>query len=185
MLVCMSKTQIVFKFHLTPQNPNQAKKKTKTIPTLGKVKGQERRTKFQFLIKKLFVSHHESIAHLTKHVPSGPQTSDSICPRSNYTLIQLCTELMYRRQSYLFDVLLKMFHGIHLNFNSENYSSRCFWLEQGSKTVLRSTHLVEQLPFTMTPLNLTFQFDLIMGSFFTFWSPNCLLLGSGQESKMF
>ena len=100
MLVCISKTQIVLKFHLTPKNPNQVKN-NKTIPTLGKVKGQERRTKFQFLIKKLFVSHHESIAHLTKHVPSGPQTSDSICPRSNYTLIQLCTELMYRRQSYL------------------------------------------------------------------------------------
>ena len=39
----------------------------------------------------------------------------------------------------------------------------------GSKTVFRSTHVVEQ-PFTMIPSILILDFDLIFGSFFTFWA---------------
>ena len=42
-----------------------------------------------------------------------------------------------------------------------------------------STHVVEQLLFSIVPLTLTFDFDLILGSFFTFWGPNGLFLGSG------
>ena len=52
-----------------------------------------------------------------------------------------------------------------------------FWLGKGSKTVLGYTHAVEQLSFSMFPLILTFDFDLIFGSFFTFGGPNGLFLG--------
>ena len=46
-----------------------------------------------------------------------------------------------------------------------------------------STHVVEQLSFSMIPSNLTFEFDLISGSFFTFWGPNELFLGLGKGSN--
>ena len=46
---------------------------------------------------------------------------------------------------------------------------------QGSKTVLESTHVVTSI--------LTFDFNLILGSFLTFWGPNGLCLGSGQVLK--
>ena len=49
----------------------------------------------------------------------------------------------------------------------------------GSTTVLGSTHVVEQLSFSMFPSILTFDFDIILGSFLTFWGPNGLFLGSG------
>ena len=39
----------------------------------------------------------------------------------------------------------------------------------GSKTVLGSAHVVEQLLFSIVPSNRTFEFDLNLGSFFTFW----------------
>ena len=39
-------------------------------------------------------------------------------------------------------------------------------LELGSKIVLGSTHVVEQLLFSIVPSILTFDFDLILGSFF-------------------
>ena len=42
----------------------------------------------------------------------------------------------------------------------------------GPKTVLGSPHVVEQLSFSMLPSILTFDFDLILGSFLTFWGPN-------------
>ena len=48
-----------------------------------------------------------------------------------------------------------------------------------SKTVLGSTHVFEQLSFSMIPSILTFEFDLILGSFLTFWGPNGLIFGSG------
>ena len=48
---------------------------------------------------------------------------------------------------------------------------------KGLKTVLGSTQVVEQLSFSMFPLILTFDFDLILGSFLTFWCPNGLILG--------
>ena len=35
----------------------------------------------------------------------------------------------------------------------------------------------------MASLILTFDFDLILGSFLTFWDPNGLFLGSGYGSK--
>ena len=44
---------------------------------------------------------------------------------------------------------------------------------EGSKTVLGSTYVVEQLSFSMSPSILTFDFDL------TFWGPNELVLGLG------
>ena len=43
-----------------------------------------------------------------------------------------------------------------------------FGVSVGLKTVLRSTHIVEKLSFSMIPSTLTFEFDLIMGSFFVF-----------------
>jgi len=48
-----------------------------------------------------------------------------------------------------------------------------------SKTILGSTHVVEQLSFSMLPSILTFDVDLILGSFFYFWGPNGLFLGFG------
>ena len=50
---------------------------------------------------------------------------------------------------------------------------------QGRAQTLFSIHVVEQLSFSMLPLNLTFDFDLILESFFTFLGPNGLFLGLG------
>ena len=50
---------------------------------------------------------------------------------------------------------------------------------KGSKTVLGSTHVVEQLSFSMFPSILTFDFDLLLGSFFTFGGPK----GRFQKKK--
>ena len=52
-----------------------------------------------------------------------------------------------------------------------------------SKTFLRSTHINEKLSFYMFPSILTFDFDLIWGSFFTFLGPNGQFLGFGWGSK--
>ena len=46
-----------------------------------------------------------------------------------------------------------------------------------------STHIVEQLYFSMFPSILTIDFDLILGSFLTFWGPNGPFLGLGYGSK--
>ena len=43
--------------------------------------------------------------------------------------------------------------------------------------------VVEQLSFSMIPLILTFEFDLILGSFFYFWDSNGLFLGLEMGSK--
>ena len=51
------------------------------------------------------------------------------------------------------------------------------------KTVLGSTHVVKQLLFSKIPKILTFDFDLIFGSFLSFWGPNRLLGGSGWGSE--
>ena len=51
------------------------------------------------------------------------------------------------------------------------------------KTVLGSTHVVKQLSFSMVPSILTFDFDLILGSFLTFGGPNGLFMGLGSGSK--
>ena len=53
----------------------------------------------------------------------------------------------------------------------------------GLKTVFRSTHVAEQLLFSIVPSILTFDFDLILCSFFTFWGPKGLFLGSGNGPK--
>ena len=53
----------------------------------------------------------------------------------------------------------------------------------GFKNVLGSTLVVEQLSFSMLPLILTFDFDLILGSFLTFWGLTGIFLGSGYGSK--
>ena len=45
--------------------------------------------------------------------------------------------------------------------------------------VLGSNYVVEQLPFFMFPSILTFDFDIILGPFLTFWGPNGLFLGLG------
>ena len=55
----------------------------------------------------------------------------------------------------------------------------------GSKTVLGSTHVVEQLSFSMLPSILTFDFDLILGSFLTFCGLNGLFLGLGFPNGLF
>ena len=52
-------------------------------------------------------------------------------------------------------------------------------LGQSSKTVLGTNHVVEQLLFSIVSSILTFDFDLIFGSFFTFWGTDGLFLGLG------
>ena len=54
-------------------------------------------------------------------------------------------------------------------------------LGKGSITVLGSTHVVKELSFSMFPSIPTFDFDLILGSFLSFWGPNGLFLGLGSE----
>ena len=47
-----------------------------------------------------------------------------------------------------------------------------FWgLGKGSKTVFGYTHIAEQLLCSIFPSILTFNFDLILDLFFTFWGP--------------
>ena len=59
-----------------------------------------------------------------------------------------------------------------------------FWgLGKGSKNVLGSTHIIEQLLFCMLPSFLIFDFYLIFEPFFTFWGPTWLFLGFGKGSK--
>ena len=50
-------------------------------------------------------------------------------------------------------------------------------LGKGPNTVLGSTHVVEQLSFSLYLSILTFDFDLILGSFLTYWDLNGLFLG--------
>ena len=52
-------------------------------------------------------------------------------------------------------------------------------LGKGSNTVLGSTHVVEQLSFSMFSSILIFDFYLILGYFFSFGGPNGLFLGLG------
>jgi len=53
------------------------------------------------------------------------------------------------------------------------------------KLFLRSTHLVEQLLFSIVPSILTFDFDLILKSFLTFGGPNGLFSGQVMVQKLF
>ena len=59
------------------------------------------------------------------------------------------------------------------------------WLGKGSNTVLGSTHVVEQLSFSMFSSILIFDFYLILGSLSSFWGPNGLFLGMGKGSTTF
>ena len=59
----------------------------------------------------------------------------------------------------------------------------CFGVAIVSDDCFGSTHFVEQLLFSMFQSILTFDFDLIFESFFTFWGPNGLFLGFGKVSK--
>ena len=56
---------------------------------------------------------------------------------------------------------------------------------KGSKTILWSTNVVEQLSFSILPSILTFEFDIILGSFLTFWGPNGYFWGWGRGQKLF
>ena len=73
--------------------------------------------------------------------------------------------------------------GSFLTFWGPNGLFLGLW--KGSKTVLGSTHVVEQLSFSMLPSILTFDFDLILGSFLTFCGPNGLFLGLGFPNGLF
>ena len=46
----------------------------------------------------------------------------------------------------------------------------------GLTTTLGSTHVVEELSFSMFLSILIFDFGIILGSFFTYWGPNGLFL---------
>ena len=51
------------------------------------------------------------------------------------------------------------------------------------KNVLGSTYIVEQPSFSMLHSTLSFEFDLILGLFLTFWGHNGLLLGQEGLKK--
>ena len=53
------------------------------------------------------------------------------------------------------------------------------WFGKGLITVLGSTHVVEQLLFSIFSSILIFDFELILGSLLTFWDLNGLFLGPG------
>ena len=48
-----------------------------------------------------------------------------------------------------------------------------------------STRVIKQLSFSVFPSILTFDFDLILGSFLNFWGPNGLFLGFGRVQELF
>ena len=54
----------------------------------------------------------------------------------------------------------------------------------GSKAVLGTTHVVEQLLFSMFLSILSFSFDSILGSFWTFWGPNGFLGQGGFKNSV-
>ena len=58
-------------------------------------------------------------------------------------------------------------------------------LGKGLKTVLGSTHVVEQLFFSMFPSTLAFDFDLMLGSSFTFWAIIGYFWNWGRVGKLF
>ena len=81
-----------------------------------------------------------------------------------------------------------MFHSIlTFNFDLILGSFLTFWgpnglflgLRKRSKTVLGSTHIVEQFSFCMFSSILIFDFYLISGLFLTFLGPNGAFLGLG------
>ena len=57
-------------------------------------------------------------------------------------------------------------------------------LGKGPKTVLGSTHAVKQLAFSLFLSILTFDFDLIFGSFFTFGGPNGFFFWVEEKFKI-
>ena len=79
--------------------------------------------------------------------------------------------------TFYFDLILGSF------FTLWGPNGLFLWLVKCSKTVLGSTHVVEQLSFSMFPSILTFDFDLILGSFLTFGGPHGLFLGFGVGFK--
>ena len=70
-----------------------------------------------------------------------------------------------------FDIIF----GSFLAFSGPN--GLIFGLGEGSKSVLGSNHVVEQLSFSMFPSTLAFDFDLMLGSFFDFLALKGLFLG--------
>ena len=52
-------------------------------------------------------------------------------------------------------------------------------------TILGSTHVVEQLSFSMFPSTLAFDFDLMLGSFLTFWTIMGYFWNWGRVRKLF
>ena len=53
------------------------------------------------------------------------------------------------------------------------------------KTVFGSTLVVEELSFSMFPSILAFDFDLMLGSFLTFWALMGYFWGWGRDKKQF
>ena len=72
--------------------------------------------------------------------------------------------------------------GFYLMLGSFLTNGLFLGLGKGSTTFLGSTHVVVQLSFFVLSI-LSFDFDLISGSFFIFWGPNGLFLGLRKDSK--
>ena len=79
--------------------------------------------------------------------------------------------------SYNSDIWFRLNFRVIFDFLGPNGLFLGLW--KGSKTILGSTHVVEQLSFSMLPSIMTFDFDLILRSFLNFWGPNGVFLGLG------
>ena len=71
--------------------------------------------------------------------------------------------------------LLLTYFGVIFDFWGPN--GLYLWLGKGSITVLGSTHVVEQISFSLFLSNPTFIFDLILGSFRLFGVPTGYNIG--------
>ena len=80
-------------------------------------------------------------------------------------------------------MILTQFWGNFLLFWAlTGYFGGLGWAQQ---TDFWSTHVVEQLSFPLFLSILTFDFDLILGLFFTFWGPNSYIWGWGRVQTLF
>jgi len=67
-------------------------------------------------------------------------------------------------------ILNRVVWGGHLYISFWGQNGLFWEFKLGSKTVLGSIHEVEQLSLSLVPWVLTFEFDLILGSFMSFWA---------------
>ena len=99
---------------------------------------------------------------------------------STHVVEQLSFSLFLSILTFDFDSILGSFLTFWGNFGVFFFT---FGGPNGLFLGLGSTQLAEQLSFSMFPSFLTFDFDLILGTFLTFVGPNGLFLGLEKGSN--